>query len=219
MRRLTGATHRQDEGFTLIELLISIAIVGIIAAPLSGIVLSYFKNALTTNARLSESKDEQIVAAYWQQDVASVGIRSSTYDSSPAVHSYPIQQSVNTTLPCALPTGQLIVTMAWDEYDAAGSATRIGVGYILTGSQTPYALKRIHCTGSSVDSTARLADDVVKVVSPQSPNVVCTGGGVSGCSDTSGKVPTVMSLTLNIADPSSKGQPYTVTLTGKRRQT
>jgi len=213
---LTAERHppRRDEGFTLIELLISIAIIGIIAIPLSRVVIGFFLTTSTTTARLGESHDEQIAAAYWQQDVSSIGLRSSTYNADPAVHTFQLQQSVDTTPPCTLPAGTTVVSLAWSQFDSSGTGTTISAAYIAQASGSRYSLIRVHCAGSAVDSTATLSHDLTAV-----PTVACQGGGVSSCSDTSGAVPTSISLTMNVSDPSGRGQPYSVTLTGQRRQT
>ena len=62
------------------ELVVTVVILGIIVVPLTGVVLAYLRNTVDTEARLTESHDVQFAAAYWQRDVASIGVRSSTYD-------------------------------------------------------------------------------------------------------------------------------------------
>src|SRR3954467_4760216 len=64
-----------DDGFTLIELVISVAILGIVAVALTGIVMQYLMVTSSTETRLSESSDLQFVSTYWQNDVRSIGIR------------------------------------------------------------------------------------------------------------------------------------------------
>src|SRR5688572_6200712 len=76
-------------GFTLIEVIVVVFILGIITVPLSNVVIAFLRNSDATNAQLSESRDAQIVSAYWSQDVASIGTRSTT---SP----YAFKQSVET---------------------------------------------------------------------------------------------------------------------------
>jgi prepilin-type N-terminal cleavage/methylation domain-containing protein len=192
------AAIRGDGGFTLIELLVTIVILGVIALPLANVVIGYFLNSSTTTARLSESHDEQIAAAYWQQDVSSIGVRGA-FD--PISGTFPLQQSVNTTMPCALPAGTVVVTLAWNQYDASGNATLVGAAYLKQGT----TLIRAHCTGSTLDSTATLAHNV-----NGTPAISSTGTGT---------VPATVSMTFNVREPSGKGQPYTVTVQGQRRQT
>lgn len=214
---MTRRRSTTDRGFTLIELLISVAIIGVIAVPLSDVVISFFKNTTTTRARLNESHDQQITNAYWQQDVASIGLRDTTYNPDPAVHTYPSLRSVNLTLACNanLPAGTKVITLSWNQYDASANQTQIGVAYVAQASGTRYLLLRAHCTGSTVDSLTTLAHNLTAV-----PTVTCAGGGVTGCNDTNATaVPTTVSLGMNISDPSGRGEPYDATFTGERRQT
>lgn len=92
---------RQDErGFTLVELLVAIVILGIIAVPLGNVIIGYLRNTDATTARLSESHDAQVSAAYFSADVASVGVRSTTYSADPAAP-YPLTQSIEQNAPAA----------------------------------------------------------------------------------------------------------------------
>jgi prepilin-type N-terminal cleavage/methylation domain-containing protein len=196
---------READGFTLVELLVTIVILGVIALPLANIVISYFLNSSTTSARLNESHDEQIAAAYWQQDVSSLGVHGA-FDVMSGT--FAVQRAVNTTLGCALPPGTVLLTLAWNDYDQSGAATLAGAAYLQQGT----SLIRAHCTGSSLDSTATLAHNLADVPT-------CDfGSGAAACASGTG-TPATIAMTLSIADPSGEGQPYTVTLSGQRRQT
>jgi hypothetical protein len=154
---------------------------------------------------MGESHDEQIAAAYWQQDVSSLGVHGA-WDS--ATGTFPVQNSVNTTLGCTLPSGTVLVTLAWNQYDSSGNATLNGAAYLTQGTN----LVRVHCAGTTADSTATLAHDL-------SGTPTCNfGSGAVACSSGSG-TPATVSLNLSISDASGKGQPYSITLTGQRRQT
>lgn len=212
-----------DDGFTLIELVVTVAIVGIIVVSLTGVVTSYLKTTVSTAARLTESHDVQFAAAYWQHDVAGIGVRSSVYDSSDTVHSFALRQSVDVAPACSLPSGAgyaTSVTLAWSSYtslDSSTPPTTITVSYVAepTGVGASYRLVRVRCTGSTVDSTITVADHLTG-----QPTVACTGGGVAGCSDGSGAVPTAITMTLTSTDPDNHdGSTYVATLLGERRET
>jgi len=219
---LTSPGRRGDAGFTLVELLISVVILGIIAAPLAGVVLGYLKNADATSARLSESHDVQIAAAYFAQDVESLGVRDY---SDTTTFDHPLVQSAETdvaadggTYPCG-PAGTpaAVVRLAWDDWDgvpsSSGTPTLVRTAYVVQGTE----LHRLVCRGSS----AVTADVVLahNLVSPFAA-VTCTdpAGATVGC--TGAAVPGTVSLRLTIHDPhSAAGSTYAITLTGQRRQT
>jgi prepilin-type N-terminal cleavage/methylation domain-containing protein len=212
--------RRDDRGFTLIELLITISIMGIISLPLANVVIGYLHNTDATTARLAESHDIQISTAYFQQDVASIGVRSSTYSLVPAAP-YPLLQSVETNVaptagiyPCGtsgLPNAA--VRFAWDDYPSAasGPTSQVRVSYIVeTDASGQAQLHRLTCAGSAAILTDTiLAHDLVSATA--SCSTTCTGTGTN--------VPLTVSLALVVHDPRSVGSaPYTVTLTGQRRQ-
>jgi len=222
---LTPPRSRDDSGFTLVELLISIVILGIIAGPLAGVVLSYLKNTGATSARMSESHDAQMAAAYFAQDVQALGVRDY---SDAATFDHPLLQSVEAGVaatggayPCG-PAGtpNAVVRLAWDDWagvpvGSGGAPTRVRVAYIVENGTE---LHRVVCRGSAaVVSDVVVARDLVIPFA----TVACTDGGGAAAACTGGgtAVPGTVSLALTIHDPqSASGTSYSVTLTGQRRQ-
>jgi prepilin-type N-terminal cleavage/methylation domain-containing protein len=213
--------RRGADGFTLVELLIAIVILGIITVPLSNVVIGYFRNTDATTARLIESHDAQISSAYWAQDVASIGTRSTT---SP----FALNQSVETGVAynaglyqCgAAGTPSAIVRLAWDDSSGPGTtATLVRVAYVVRAApgQTQLTeLHRLRCQGSAaVVSDVTLAHDL----DPSTPlTVACLGTSGVNCAAAGPDVPKSVTLTLTIKDPKSLGAAYVVKLTGQRRQ-
>jgi prepilin-type N-terminal cleavage/methylation domain-containing protein len=202
------ALHRREDGFTLPELIITVTIIGVISAGLAGVVISFLKTTTDTQSRLTESHDVQFAAAYWQRDVASIGVRS--YDSGSKT--FPLQQSVDVTPACSLPTGTRIVTLAWSEYissDSTATPTTVTVSYVAEPDTGGYNLLRTRCTGSTIDSSFELMHSLNAL-----PTVTCD----IAC--TSANVPTVASLNVSVLDPDGHGSTaLTATLSGERRQT
>jgi prepilin-type N-terminal cleavage/methylation domain-containing protein len=207
--------RRMDGGFTLIELLLTIVIVGVITLPLGNLVIEYFQNSTKAAARLNESHDAQIAAAYFAQDVGSIGRRNQS--------SQTLVQSVwtGTTTPappyvCGSNTTPVLL-LAWDQFTGPGTTpTTIEVSYITQTVGTETRLVRLRCSGTSaVDSSAVLAHDIDPGAAPA---VVCSGGGSASCTDYP-SVPTTIKLVLSINDRFDRGAAYSLTLTGQRRQT
>ena len=205
-----------EDGFTLVELVITVAILGIIVVPLTGVVFAYLRTTVETQARLTESHDVQFAAAYWQRDVASIGVRSTTYDPAAAVHSYALLQSVNVAPSCTLPSGATAATLAWSSYDVTDPdhPTTVTVSYVAAQSEAHWTLTRVRCTASHVDSTITVADNLT-----EKPTLTCPGA-VDGCTGTGAHVPTVVAMTLTSKDPDGHDDTasYSATLTGQRRQ-
>jgi len=217
-----------DDGFTLIELLVAIAIVGIITVPLSNVVIGYLRNTDATTARLLESHDVQIASAYWAQDVASMGTRSTT-------NPYALTQSVETGVayssslyPCGAAGMTPIVSLAWDDFSGAGAspqvlvATQVRVAYVVQAASGQTALTELHrlrCNGSAVVvSDVTLAHDLDP--STSTPAAVACSTDCTGAPAVPPvpPVPNTVTLTLTLKNPGNPGAAYVVPLTGQRRQ-
>ncbi|TNC29575.1 PulJ/GspJ family protein [Amycolatopsis alkalitolerans] len=199
--RLNG----RDGGFTLVELLLAITILGIITVPLTQVVLVFLRTSDQTAARLTESTDAQLSAAYFARDVASVGVRAS---ASP----YATQPSIDTTgdagwpYPCGASGTTPVVRFAWDDYPAGATAVQTRVAYVVSADHTQ--LRRLVCAGSAAPQSAMtLARDLY----PAAPPVVTCSSPCSGAPD-------AVSMTVTFRAPTNRVTPYTVTLTGQRRQ-
>lgn len=221
---LTPPRLRDEAGFTLVELLMSVVILGIIAVPLAGVFLGYLKNAGATSARMSESHDAQMAAAYFAQDVEALGVRDY---SDTATFEHPLLQSVEAGAPAsggAYPCGpagtpDAVVRLAWDDWAGApvgGAApTRVRVAYVVENGTE---LHRLVCRGSAV-----VVSDVVVAHDLVTPfaTVTCTDGtgAAVACTGAGAAVPGTVALRLTIHDQqSAAGSTYSVTLTGQRRQ-
>jgi prepilin-type N-terminal cleavage/methylation domain-containing protein len=207
MTNRTAPRPEGDDGFTLVELVIAVVIVGLITVPLGNVLLGFLNNTDATTARLLESHDVQITSAYWAQDVASIGTRST---AAPYLFTQSVEQNVvpsSSLYPCGT-TGPPIVSLAWDDFSGPGAATLSRVAYVVESGQTQ--LHRLRCNGSAVVvSDITLANDLDPLTPP---TVTCP----TTC--TAPAVPTTVTLTLTVKDPRNHGGTYVVPFTGQRRQ-
>jgi prepilin-type N-terminal cleavage/methylation domain-containing protein len=205
-----------EAGFTLIELLLSVTILGVIAFPLGNVMIGFLHNTKDTTGRLAESHDAQISAAYFAQDVASLGARDWTDTVTPYAYLQSVELNVagnGGLYPCGTSSLPAVVRLAWDDYPNGASAApvRTRAAYVLETVGSQHQLHRIVCAGNATPvSDAVLGHDIV----------TATAACATSCSGTGSALPNRISLTLTIADPdSSPGTSYSVTLTGDRRQT
>jgi prepilin-type N-terminal cleavage/methylation domain-containing protein len=214
-RRAAGRL-RDERGVTLIELLVVIAILGIIAVPLGNALITFFLHSDDTNRRLSVSHDAQIAAAYFAQDVASVGVHDWSAPGFPLIPSVEVNVGPTEGLSWCGPAGTptAVVRMAWDNPTAAvGPSEVVRVSYVVETVGGEKQLHRLKCGGTAHNPTL-LSDLVlshnVDSVGPVTcnPNPTCTPAGT----------PQTVTLVLNLRVSGSNDPIFTVTLTGQRRQ-
>jgi len=208
-------TTDADAGFTIIELLVATLIIAVITLPLGNLMIEYFRTTTQTQGRLHESHDSQITASFFSQDVASIG-RRDTNDNL-------VQSTGTTSISGVTACGSGVTTpflvLAWDQYSSAGAKTTVVVTYgtrsQTVGGTTELQLVRLHCTGSATpDATTVLAHNLTAA-----PTLSCTGNGATGCNDAT-NVPTSVTMNMSIRDVDNPGgTPYTVAISGQRRQT
>jgi prepilin-type N-terminal cleavage/methylation domain-containing protein len=207
--------RRDERGVTLVEVLIVVVILGIVVVPLGNALFTYFRHIDEIDSRLSASHDAQIAAAYFAQDVQSVGTRD--YN----VHPFPLAQSVELDAPATgglFPCGpggtpNAVVRFAWDDpTNATEDPSVVRVAYVVATSGAERQLQRLTCRGSAtVTSTVVLAHNLDDLPGNAAVRVTCS----TTC--TSAAVPQFVTMTVRIKDPASGGS-FTVTLTGQRRQ-
>lgn len=208
-----GRDRACDEGFTLIELVMSVAILGIIIVPLTGVVIEYFLVDADTRARLSESTDQQFISTYWQQDVSSLGKRSFAPGAADPV---PAATSVEfgPVSGCGASEGTVVVRFSWTDFavgaadsNLAWSSVAQEAAYVKSGTE----LSRVRCRGGVAESPLRMAHNIVG-----SPVVACdTDPCASGTT-----LPRSISMTFTVRDvaASTASIGYTTTVTADRRQ-
>ena len=209
---------RSDEGFTLIEMVITVAILGIVAVAMFGIILQYLKVTGATQTRMSESTDQQFISTYWQNDVSSLGRRAFNPGNADPV---PSLQSVyvGSAGPdgCGNSTGSVVVAFTWIDYavNAANPAnawtgTSQEVAYVRVGAGAPYALKRVRCKGGVQSDSVTVAHNLTG-----SPTITCD----TTC--TAATTPNRVSMQFTVRDPSDPrgiNTGYTTTVSADRRQ-
>jgi len=186
------------------ELLIAIVILSIIIGPLTAALIVYVRNSDATVIRMGESHDVQTAAAYFAQDVSSLGVRDASLN---------FVQSVGNAAayPCTA-AGTSVVLLAWDESTVSGTTT-VRVNYVARDVAGERQLRRVQCRGNATP-----VSDIVIV-----HNLVGTPGppscpGVPSCTSAGASLPRQVLLTVLIKHPQNTGPPISLTLTGQRRQ-
>lgn len=206
---MVSRLRRDERGVTLIELLMAVVLLAIIIVPLGGALVSFFRNTNTTTNRLAESHDEQIAAAYFAQDVQSIGVRN--WATAPFSLQTSVEQNAPAgggLYPCGVAgTPNATLRFAWNDPTGASTTQVVIVSYVVETVGGETQLHRLRCVSGSTTPTADLvmAHNVSSVGTP-----VLTGTVT---------IPQAISWTINIRTPSDSGSPLAVVLYGQRRQT
>jgi prepilin-type N-terminal cleavage/methylation domain-containing protein len=200
--------RRDDRGVTLVEVLIAIVILAIIIVPMGNALISFFRNTNATTNRFAESHDEQIAAAYFAQDVQSIGVRNwSTLDLQASVEQN--APATSGTFPCGVAgTPAATLRFAWNDPTGASSTQQIIVSYVVETVSGHKQLHRLRCAGGSTTPTSDIIV-VHNLLSAGTPTLTPTGS----------TIPQYVSWTLTIQASTGSGSPLVVTLYGQRRQT
>jgi prepilin-type N-terminal cleavage/methylation domain-containing protein len=212
-RLVVSRLARAERGVTLTETLVTIVVLGIIIGPLGNAVIEFIRLTDQTSVRLTESHDAQIVAAYFAQDVQSLGTRD--WSAYPYGYRQSVELNVVATgglYPCGTAsTPDAAVRLAWDDPTAVtGTPQVVRVAYVVVTSGSDRQLHRLRCAGSaSVVSDVTIVHDLDVAAPVVSCSTACT----------SSTVPLQVSLTVQVRDPKDTGAPLVVVLSGQRRQT
>jgi prepilin-type N-terminal cleavage/methylation domain-containing protein len=211
---MTIRRSSDDGGFTLVELVITIVIMGIITIPLGNFTLAYFKNYTETQARLGDSHDVQIAAAYFSQDIAGTGLRSAP-TATPANDPQQSVWTAPTGTYCGSGSGTAVLLLKWDDWTVSGgsgsytgSAAVHSVAYVAQSG----TLRRVYCaSGSATTSATTVVHNLVYPDGANATPVTCS----TNC--TASTAPGTVSLKLSIRGDTDTSISY-VTLSGQRRQ-
>jgi prepilin-type N-terminal cleavage/methylation domain-containing protein len=191
--------RRGEDGFTLVELLISIAILAIIAVPLSMGFITGLRFIGRSDEKFNDSRSSLISAGYFAGDVA----------------------NANTIVPndaTACGGGTALVSLDWsDASGGVGGAVNNEVSYVYdTSDATNKQLLRKYCANGSSTAT----QSVAAVSLGSSPVVTCYDAGnvVNATCAGARWVKMVVTQKANTASPDNPTPvAYTFTLEGTRR--
>jgi prepilin-type N-terminal cleavage/methylation domain-containing protein len=210
--------RRRDDGFTLVELLVVIVVLAVIIAPLAGAIVVYFRNTDRTTDRMAESHDAQIAAVWFTRDVQNVGVRDWTATGLPLQQSIEINApALDGRFPCGGDgTPEALVRFAASEPTIGGPASLRVVSYVIAVAGEERQLRRLTCDGSGTVTSEMV---VAHYLDPgTNPVVTCRDAAAASVPCSVVPPPASVELRLTLRAPASVA-PYTVTLTGQRRQT
>jgi hypothetical protein len=204
-----------EQGLTLVELVITLAITGIVVVAVGGMLSTVFLSSTAVAVRMSYSHEVQNTAAYFSEDVQSIGVRNWSDDTRPLLQSVEVNAAYNSGLyPCG-PTGtpDALVRMAWNDFDTAtpGTPKLDVVSYVVrpTGTAGVSQLQRLLCQNGSVVSDRTVIRELGTGAA-----VACAP---SSC--TASTPPTSVTMSITVHGQQTQDPDVAVTLQGHRRHT
>jgi prepilin-type N-terminal cleavage/methylation domain-containing protein len=195
---------RDDAGFSLVELMVSIALLGILMAAVTGAMFGAMDASKSTDVRLSESQDLRLATSYFAADAAGA-------------------QAFATSGTARCGTDPVLVELRGEAFDAASLAAQVVVQTYVLRTETvdgapSRTLHRLTCSSSAASPSYPLtptADTTVarRLSTTTAPTVACKdrAGGAADCA-AAGAVTVVLGVV-------SRSGGITGTLTGHRRTT
>ncbi len=193
-KRYVAARGSKEGGFTLVELLIAITVMPLVVGAISVGLVSVFSLHSSTNNRIIDSADAQLVSATFLKDVQSA--------------------QMVTTSPLSVPqcgTGHQLLGLQWDNGQTS-------VSYVVlsqtSGSSTTYALERYYCTLGDSATPAESSMLSQSIAGTQGPPTVTCSASVGGCSASTKWISAtaVQAVSFTITEPKSNFS-YTLTAT------
>src|SRR4051812_47528493 len=189
--------HRAQQGYTLIELIVVVTILAAITGGITSAFLTAYNANVTSDERVHESNDAQVLAGYWTADAQAAG------GVNPVVGATDASLGVSTGSDngCTGPGGgALVFSFKWNDRSASSVVARVA-NYFYTPSNG--ALERRTCADGASTSATLLTSRVAAV-----PTTACT----PNC----GGLPSTVTITVSEAPPGS-APTYTFSLTAKVR--
>lgn len=163
--------HRDDRGFTLVELLLATAILGIIMAALTTMMIGALTTDGSTGARIDSTRAEQFAATYFADDVQGAASTGGVI--------------VSGTAQCGTETA--VVEFRGTAFDPQTLADRMtAVAYVLRNTtangRAAKELHRLACaaaTGSSTPITPAKDVTVARGLATTAPTVTVSGTAVT----------------------------------------
>lgn len=183
--------RQPDEGFTLIELLITIVIVPIVMAGLTGGLIAIFSQQAALTTRVGDSGDAQTVSANYEEDVQSAS--EVTTDASASQ--------------CG--TGTQLFGLEWNQSNGVYQTV---VSYSEVKQGSVYLLQRAYCDAGAATRPTSLTTIAFNIeqslpsptISPNTMNTAAALGWVAADS--------VTQVNWSVVEPET-GQNYTIELT------
>lgn len=150
--QVVAKRRSDDAGFTLPELLITIAILSIVMVALAGAFIAVVKTNQTTNDRIGQSHDAQLVANYLVQDAQSAN-----------------GAGVSTTALCGA-SGTVVLSLTWSAMDSSFNQSSRSVSYTLSGPAGGQTLTRWTCGGPGGSAHTTVSHNVLSVAAPTCTN-------------------------------------------------